>query len=382
MRRGKTGRLVCAGALLALCACLWALAFSLVGAAQQSLPSGVVFRSAQGLAVDITGLAKAERLAGGLRLAACRVSQGTATAGAGEYAVELVHTVGSWGQVMPPALVRGSWYAHSAVPEENHHAVISHELALALFFTDDVVGRTLRVDGLQLLVTGVLPPQGALAGPCGSGLPQVYLPMLQPGAPASSLRPMYLYAANTDGAATLQPVQQLAARLEQALQHPLSYESASQYGQALAVADTLIGAGIFLCALVAAACLLWVAARRAVRLWRDAKAANGLRDATRRHRAVALGILLAALAACGLLWAARFHFYLPPDILPTDNIFDVGHYFEAITQQVQQNNRFAAHDAMWTLSQRALAWQAAACAAATATFGLLCRNLLVFWVHY
>lgn len=362
--------------LLVLAIACYAAAAAVRNAAHCTLPRAVAVRAAGGLGLNgADDFAQLQGRVENLTLAGETTTTVLCTAGGAAVQADAVCTTGPWADMMPSRIKRGTWYEESAVPEANRSVVVDESLALALFFTDDVVGKSLELGGQTYTICGVTKADGALRRLSGSGRPQLWLPLLGwPNAAGDAPAITVLLAAQAAGknSVFLSDATTVSSQLMQAAPTPLHADSATSYTHSLRLLDTILAGIRFFWAALAALLLLIFAIGQAGTLLRRRAAMGAVQAGENRRWWLRRGIAAAAALALAvlLLVVGSFTPFIPPSTLPADQLFDFGHYARVITQNIQANNQYAGLDVLWNVSQNAIAWCAAVGAAAVAAFAL------------
>lgn len=256
--------------------------------------------------------------------------------------VDFILTDSGYPDAVPLELLYGTFFTVSEVPEENRFLVISDRLAIRFFLTDRVVGRTLRVDGLEFQVCGVYRSGNSLWEQISSAgretvyLPYSALPVQEPGT-------QLLYVKGSDGSFA----ESVTDGLETALGTSLGYQTMGNYSDSFAIAAFFQRAAFFFCGLALIG-LLAVLAVRQGRLAVQSAILQGDRRAALRPGIIALcGSLLIVVALLLICFSPE----LPPRLLPADNIFDFGFYAKEAVTAMQTLNGSTVADFYWRFSQ-------------------------------
>ena len=89
--------------------------------------------------------------------------------------VNVIITAGNWDSVVIPKMASGTFYEDHSIDEEKQFVVIDSTLATKLFFSTDVVGRDISLDGTVYTISGVIDEsKNLLSQFCSNGLPTIY----------------------------------------------------------------------------------------------------------------------------------------------------------------------------------------------------------------
>ncbi|WP_418665985.1 ABC transporter permease [Allofournierella sp.] len=247
-----------------------------------------------------------------LSAASCSYQGTTAT-------VSLASTSGDMQALLQGRVAFGAFYRESAAMEENRWAVIDETLAVRFFMTAKACGRKLWVGDTEYTVCGVVKARtNGLEPMFADGLPRVYIPAnSQEGSMEGKGLTWCGFSRKTDSKAGV------AAALAQYSGAYVSEENivdlTSLKKMAAAIRNTAVCA-LAVCALFLLKCVFHKYLQRGLGTY---------------WKIVGPGMGLGAAAAA----VTTFLLSAPPALLPSDNIFDLSHYWGEFLALLQFGSR-------------------------------------------
>ncbi len=331
--KGRVIRLAAAAVLSAL---VLFGQWSLAGQAARLLPEAVLMRQPEGFLLNAGELSEASK--GGVPLS--EPVPVTLTTGVERSKAVSLQAVGSgYGALTGLEIVRGTDLA----PDGTSTVLIPETLARDVYLTADLIGAQVRLDGKTYLVGGVYREEMGLLSQMSRGDRETVYRLID-----SRETPTGLLLSGQGKSAD-----QLQQELNQTAQRKIPVAQVQDYRPWRSFAGFLGRLTGYWLVLAAAAVLFYLAAvlwRRTAEVWR------GVRRITRPAVLLGAGVLALAAAAAALAACTAPALEMPAELLPKDNIFDLGHYFQWIIARTQAQNTAAT--GLWDAAlPRLLSWQ-------------------------
>ncbi len=264
-------------------------------------------------------------------------------AGNSAYMAEVIGVGPMFESFRPISLLHGSFLTQESEAEGSQAAVVDEEFAWRAFKSEDAVGRTVKINGMEFKIVGVLRKDRSLAGRMADdGLPQIMLP--------GRLLP------ELDSASKICSVE-VKARFENTMDKNRAWlsEALGQIGRnpsGFVLRDLTIEAALmgqkprlllFISGGIAAFMLFSYIAggiREVVMILRREAASDYYSSVIRREKVLIGKCLLrtaAASAGIVLIWeCVRFRLYIPPALIPGE-LIDISYYAQLIKTAFQSS---------------------------------------------
>lgn len=347
---------------------------SIAATAQRLLPHAVEYRARDGLGVTFDDISLVNSSQSELRLSGATRRDGILSSEIAPNETERVTvmlTDSGFASAASFDLFLGSYFSVSSIREENRVISLSDTLAVRFFGTHDVVGKTISLDGTSYLIGGIYRTDHSLLSRLSSdGTDIVCIPYTD--AANQDLRPNILLARSSGSIRFLGNV---TSQITSVTGKALMEDQVSNLTDIVRMVGESRGVTIFLCGLVLIAALLVLfvkLAKRAFAEWRQ--------EEVNRREAIRFTVLslLVLLAATAVFLLSKYPLYLPPSVLPNDNLFDWKHYLDQIVAAYQAKNALAFYDFYWELSFHSMVLSAFSALCAFASFLLAFGYLLRF----
>lgn len=263
--------------------------------------------------------------------------------------VKLVYSNDSLIDFLNIRLINGTFFSKDACDNARNVAVISDKLAEKLFSNFDVLGNELDMFAQKYRVVGVYQSNGSVISLIGSdGADRIFVPSGSSNN-QESLRVNTILAKDDDFPSEkfrIRLIEDMVSKILD-IDRPLfrildfypSYLIITQFGSAFVF---LIG----LCS-IWLICILFVTfTKRRIKLFISLQKDMYFFETLKNNKlklVSLLGILLAFLGSiAGLFLIIRFHLYIPSEYIPSDNIFDLGFYWNRIKESIYASNSLSA----------------------------------------
>ncbi|SCJ67614.1 acidobacterial duplicated orphan permease [uncultured Clostridium sp.] len=317
---------------------LFAVQSNLYHAARNRLPEVVSLNNPEGLGISIQNyLERAKET--GFRGSPVWREEGQVEGIGGEVIpANLYFTGEQYAQWVPLDFIRGGYFMDDT-GAGNNYAVISSEMALSLFMSDEVVGRNIMINGVSHQICGVFKtPQDIMARLAHNLRQDIYLPMRSDLAPKDdaaryAITTLYVPLEKEQFAAN-------AARTAQNALGDLNITQQQDYRDQTSLLDQGRELAVY-CLAIALAFVAGIAfLRQSAGLLADFKTLWGARISLPRsfYRDLAVqGVLCIGLLVLSgiLVYLASFQPFIPAGQLPSDSVFNFGHYAQAIITHIQ-----------------------------------------------
>lgn len=233
--------------------------------------------------------------------------------------VSICYTTSTYGDLASVKMKTGNYFWVDQIPEYNKKAVISDVLAISLFGTDQIVENEIELNGDAYQVYGIYEkPNGFLADCCAEE-EKIYVPYPNYNSheEAEPMKPDTVYVRNTDG----RMKDALADAITETSGMPFYYDEVTDYAEEKYILKQNLFVPIFF---VLTAFLICAVRKTADIVGKKRKNYKVSVKVVAVVGTVCLGSLLIA----GLKRGIR----IPDILLPEDDIFDVRHYKEAVSQ--------------------------------------------------
>lgn len=321
-----------------LLALLFAVQYNLYHAAKNRLPEVVALNNPEGLGISIqTYLERAKET--GFQGSPLWREEGQVEGIGGEMIpANLYFTGEQYAKWVPLEFISGGYFMDDT-GAGNNYAVISSEMALSLFMSDEVIGQRVVINGVSHQICGVFKTPQDISARLSHNLRQdVYLPMrsdLAPKGDAARVAITTLYV----------PLEkeQFAANAAHTAQNALGDLNITQQ-QDYRDKTGLLDQGRELAVYCLAVALAFVAGiaflRQGAGLLADFKTMRSahlsLPRSFYRDLAVQGALCLGLLALSSVLvYLAAFRPFIPAGQLPPDSVFNFGHYAQAVITHIQ-----------------------------------------------
>lgn len=303
---------------------------------EETLPYAISLRSEQGLNLSFEDRADLP-LATGLHIEKAMVGSALSSETA---EINLNITDENFDDILPIDIIRGSFFFIEETPLQNKFIVISDLLAVKFFRSEDVVGNSLLLNGEEHTICGVYRADNSFMSELASnGLDSVYLPYKSvSGYETLPVHMLYLKSQTRFIDSELDKITAVTGK-------PPLPQFVSNYKncrELIAQTDkiTLFFIGLFFICI-----LLWGMVRAIKKAYRAHKADE------KKSSLIALGVGVGCVIAAVMIWMlVSFTPFIPVTLLPSDNIFDLGHYFKLILEGIQSKNGFPIYDFLWNYS--------------------------------
>lgn len=348
-------RLIPTFVLLVLSVIFFGRQYHLVNQGRNAIPAAVGFRSESEGPLRFSDIGKIPTAAG-LSWQEGIVSDKMQ---ADYYPANIGWTNPSFAEITSLEIYRGAYFVRSEYDPLNRVAVISDILAVKLFDTDDCVGASFRIGADEYQVCGVFRQDDSLLGQISRNeLDTVYIPYRE------DICPELLYAQSKT-----QLIQSLEDSITQQTLRPPNYDMYSDYRDTQSLLEEMPRVSLFFFSLMAAVSLICVGTTQGKKAYQN-RLSPRKRDCY-LPAGICLGLIVGGILCVAL---GAFPLYLPPMVLPEDNIFDLGHYFQVILSAIQARNGFSGYDPIWNYSFGILF-------AGGASMLLACVFFLAFWLR-
>ena len=323
---------------------------SVIRATERVLPQVVEYRAQNGLNLTFNDISQVNRQQSELRVTGAATRVGTLvseTAPSETETVTLMMTDANFGPLAGFDLFLGSYFGVSGIAEENRVIALSDTLAVRFFGTDDVVGRTILLDGQSYLIGGIYRVDRSLVSRLSSnGLDIACLPYTEGGGAKSS--PNLLLAKSSGSIRFLDNV---TSQITAVTGKALNPDKVSNLTDTYRMVTQTRGVTVFLCGLLVIATLCPPFVRRVKRAFLGFVTEGGDRGAAVRSTVIAALLVLAAVL---IFLLTKHSVYLPAAVMPDDNLFDIGHYIDQIVLAYQSKNLLHFYDFYWEFSFHAM----------------------------
>ncbi|MFZ2539720.1 MAG: ABC transporter permease [Oscillospiraceae bacterium] len=341
-------------------ACLLCIQISIAKQTKSTLPYAIELRSERGLNLNFDEISEFLDNATGVSVSKAMISSELSTQ---NISVNLRATDGNYAQIMPVDIIRGNYFFIEPSPLQNEFVVISDKLAVKFFRSEDVVGKSITVNGETHSICGVYRSDEAIMSRISSnGLDTVYLPYKSIS--EYEKLPIHMLYVKKQTKFIDSVVDEITQKLGK---QPMP-DTMSNYNDS----NTIIGQApkitLFFVGILTIITLIWIMVPHIAKAYRFYKGDD------KKSALIHMGIVFVCIVvALFLLKLVLFHLYLPASILPNDNILDLKHYFELIVQAINKRNGFLLYDYYWNYSFVAMRF-----GMITATLSVV--TLLVTWI--
>lgn len=249
--------------------------------------------------------------------------------------VFVCYTTSAYGDLASIRMKAGNYFWVDEMPEYNQKAIISDTLAIRLFGTDQIVGEEIKLNGESYQVYGIYEePKGFLADCCKEGEEKIYVPYSNYKSEEGQEipKPDIIYVRNEEG----RMEEALADEITEMAGMPFSYDEVTDYAQGKRILkQNLLVPFFFL--LVA----LFI---------NGVRKTAGIVGKKGKHHTVPMKVTAVAAVACLgclLLFCVWKGIQIPDWILPEDDILDVRHYQEAISEMIVRHRAIGKTDFYW-----------------------------------
>lgn len=350
MNKTIAKKIVCAVFLLAVMVLCFLWQGMVIRATERVLPQVVEYRAQNGLNLTFNDISEVNRQQSELRVTGAATRVGTLvseTAPNERETVTLMMTDTNFGSIAGFDVFVGSYFGVSTIAEENRIIALSDTLAVRFFGTDDVVGRTIELDGQSYLIGGVYRVDHSLVSRLSSnGLDIACLPYTEGSGAKESPN---LLLAKSNG--SIRFLDNVTSQITAVTGKALNPDKVSNLTDTYRMVTQARGVTIFLCGLLVIATLCPPFARRVKRAF-----LGFTTEGSDRREAIRSSVIAAlfAVAAVLIFLFTQHAVYLPAAVMPDDNLFDVGHYIDQIVLAYQSKNLLHFYDFYWEFSFHAM----------------------------
>lgn len=342
-------RIIVSILLILLTVMLFILQNAMINSAKMILPTSHVFRSQSGLQISHNEIQDVMREKDNIVLSAVSIKLGFVT---GEFtssteAVNLILTDETYPKLIPLDIIRGTYFELSNVPQADNFIVISEDMSIKYFKNDKSIGQTLNIDGMPYIICGVYKQNNSIATDISSnGIDNIYLPYTSVNE-YEKLPVNFLYAKSDNKTVS----QSLEYDIISITGNNLGYDNQSSYSDSLKLISQSISITFFICSLIIILTLIYFFIKYSKRLYLTLK--HNMSEGVYQNKIIVRKavICVALVMAIILIFIAfKFDFYIPPNMLPDDNIFDLKFYYELIVSAIQKRNNYPPYDFHWNYS--------------------------------
>lgn len=334
-------RLVVILILLALCISSFAVSQHIYQQSKNVLPNGIVLRNEIGMQYDFD----AEKVEGCSRVGISQ-AQVTGIDPMIHDHVNLYYTEDDLPQYLHFEMISGAYFRAKRYAQQNRFVVISEEMAVRYFKTNQAVGLVLHIDEVDYTVCGVYRPEkGFLTDYASNGYDNIYLPY-QSQEKVEEL-PVHLVLMDTKITEfTNAAMSALTTQTQKFIwaNHVTGYPdllTLMVFFRRLLIFGMGVAVIVLLCKRMA------VNSVEAYHLYH-------MEDQQQKaiRYTVFAGIFL--LSAVVVFLLVRFELSIPQSVLPENNIFDFGYYMEEWLNAIHLRNGLRLYDFHWNYSFAAM----------------------------
>ncbi len=232
--------------------------------------------------------------------------------------------------------LKGDFFSEEQQNNNKRFAVISENLALELFFSTDVVGRTLELEEKNYIISGVYSEnRGIVHNLSKDNLERIYLPYTCYHTPTSLDVDTLIYDSDSNSAAIIE-------QLDLAQYNFLNFASKSN------VIDSLSDMMLLTLYMGALALFLFIWYKLSINRFYALRSVFSKYYFSEVVRTKPLPVILFILALSGIpavfiamYLMSDFSIYIPPEYIPYDNIFDIAYYFNEFLSEHSASNALA-----------------------------------------
>lgn len=261
---------------------------------------------------------------------------------AGENGVELSVTQkvtdDRYADVYGLPLLRGTYFVSRGIESMDRFAVISDKAALALFKSLDAVGHEVNMNQTRYTVVGVYEHNRSLLNDLSSdGNDMVFVPLSSQASVMEEM-PVNLTVPlqGNDGS------QDTIGAVQEILGGKLAGYQTQDLTQAMRVMEQNVQILWFIVGITSGILLLRIGLRFLIRFTKNIRERKQKTEPSpfrTKEQVYRLAVGTGLLLFTGVIWSlVSFSPYIPPQYLPEDNIFDLGHYWQQFLNLIHTRN--------------------------------------------
>lgn len=304
---------------------------------KNNLPNAVAIRSSNGLNIKFNDIDNLHS-----KIAGVNQSKGSLTKDfSSKFTIVNVYKTSSdFDKLIPLDFIKGNYFIDGESPALSRYIVISESLAVEYFQNTNVVGLGLVLDNIDYTICGVYRDNKKVLNRLSqNGLENVYIP-------ANSFEDIdSLPVHSVFVRSTSEFVNRIVDDISFEIEKPLYQESVTVYTNTNRIITQSPRITLLFIAFLLSISIIFIVIKCVKNSYRYYK------NDDRKHFIIyCVSTVIFVVIGVVVLLLAHFELFLPADILPNDNIFDIKHYLEMFISNVNEKNNYELYDYHWNYS--------------------------------